>query len=219
MRSLLLATVFAAALASTTSAQPPDLVGEYRLAEGPDVGGGLRIAADGSFEYGLAAGALDEYSSGRWERQGTTVCLVTDPKPVAPQFEKAEPVAVEGAVPTIFATWPNGEAISGIDFVIGFDSGAPVEGYTQYNGWTLPDDERRVPRWIEVREDIHGITAPRFELGEADRGRLHVRLIPNDLGRIDLGGACLESGDGAAVVLHRKEGDMRFVRMEADGGE
>jgi len=217
MRSPLLATALAAALALPAQAQ--DLVGDYRLAEGPDVGGGLRIAADGSFEYGLAAGALDEYSSGRWERQGEAACLITDPKPVAAQFEKAEPVAVEGAVPTIFATWPNGEAISGIDFVIGFDSGEPVEGYTQYNGWTLPDDERRVPRWIEVREDIYGITAPRFDLGEADRGRLHVRLIPNDLGRIDLSGACIEARDGGAVVLHRREGDMRFVRMEADGGE
>jgi hypothetical protein len=215
MRSLLLAAALAATLAPPAGAQAPDLVGDYQLAEGPDVGGVLRIAADGSFEYGLAAGALDEYSSGRWERQGATICLVTDPRPVAPQFDKAEPVAVEGAVPTIFATWPNGEAISGIDFVIGFDSGDPVEGYTQYNGWTLPDDETRVPRWIEVREDIYGITAPRFDLGDADRGRLHVRLIPNDLGRIDLSGACIEARDGTAVVLHRKEGDMRFVRMEA----
>jgi len=214
MRRLLPILAFAA-LPLAASAAAQDLVGEYRLAEGPDVGGGLLIAADGSFQYGLAAGALDEFSKGRWEADGERVCLITDPKPVAPAFAKAEPVAVEGIVPTILVTWPNGEPVSGVDFLIGFDSGEPAEGYTQYNGWSLPDDEHRVPRWIEVHEPIYDIDAPRFELGEADKGRLHVRLIPNDLGLVDLTGACLAARE-RGVVLTRREGEMRFVRVEAD---
>jgi hypothetical protein len=219
MRTPLLAALLAAALALPASAQAPDLIGEYSLAEGPDVGGGLLIAADGSYEYGLAAGALDELSRGRWERQGEAICLITDPKPVPPAFEKAEPLAVEGVVPTILVTWPNGEAVSGVTFKIGFDSGEPVENYTQYNGWTLPDDEKRVPRWIEVVEPIYDIRAPRYDLTEADRGRLHVRLIPNDLGLIDLTGACIEAR-GDRVVMRRKEGELRFVRYDAgDGAE
>ena len=208
----------AAALAGVTgpaaNAQAPALVGDYQLAEGPDVGGGLRIAADGSFEYGLVAGALDEFSSGRWAAEGDRICLTTDPRPVAPRFEKTEPKEVEGATPTILVTWPNDRGIAGIDFVIGFDSGDPIEGYTQSDGWTLPDDEKRVPRWIEVSEPVHDIIAPRFELADADRGRLHVRLVPNDLGRADLSGACLEAREGAVAILHRREGKMRFVRME-----
>lgn len=214
MRSPFLAALLAAALALPASAQAPDLIGEYSLAEGPDVGGGLLIAADGTYEYGLAAGALDELSRGRWERQGEAICLVTDPKPVPPVFEKAEPLAVEGSVPTILVTWPNGEAVWGVTFKIGFDSGEPVEDYTQYNGWTLPDDETRVPRWIEVVEPIYDIRAPRYDLTEADQGRLHVRLIPNDLGLIDLTGACIEAR-GNGVVMRRKEGELRFVRYEA----
>lgn len=215
MRSPLLTALLAAALALPASAQAPDLIGEYSLAEGPDVGGGLLIAADGSYEYGLAAGALDEYSRGRWERQGEAICLITDPKPVPPVFEKAEPLGVEGVVPTILVTWPNGEAVSGVTFRIGFDSGEPVEDYTQYNGWTLPDDETRVPRWIEVVEPIYDIRAPRYEFAEADRGRLHLRLIPNDLGLIDLTGACIEAR-GDRLVMRRKEGELRFVRYEAE---
>ena len=212
-----------AALAALTgpiaNAQTPALVGDYRLAEGPDVGGGLRIAADGSFEYGLAAGALDEFSSGRWEAEGDRIGLITDPKPIAPTFEKTEPIEVDGAVPTILATWPNGKGIAGIDFVIGFDSGDPVEDYTQSDGWMLPEDEKRVPRWVEISEPIHGITAPRFDLDDADQGRLHVQLIPNDLGRVDLSGACLEARDDAVAILHRKEGEMRFVRMKAEDSD
>lgn len=118
-------------------------------------------------------------------------------------------------MPTILATWPNGEAISGIDFTIGFDSGEPVSGYTQYNGWTLPDDERRAPRWIEVSEPIYQISAPRFDLTKSDNGRLHVRLIPNDLGQIDLTGACVEAR-GDVVVMRRTEGELRFRRFEPE---
>lgn len=219
MRSPLPAALLAVSLALPAAAQAPDLVGEYQLAEGPDVGGGLLISADGNYEYGLAAGALDEYSRGRWERQGEAICLITDPKPVPPVFEKAEPLAVEGVVPTILVTWPNGEAVSGVTFKIGFDSGEPVEDYTQYDGWTLPDDETRVPRWIEVVEPIYDIRAPRYDLAEADQGRLHLRLIPNDLGRIDLTGACIEAR-GDRIVMRRKDGELRFVRYAAiDGAE
>ena len=219
MRMIFMAAAMAALTGPAANAQAPALVGDYRLAAGPDVGGGLRIAADGSFEYGLVAGALDEFSSGRWEAEGDRICLITDPKPVAPRFEKADPIEVEGAIPTILATWPNGRGIAGIDFVIGFDSGDPIEDYTQSDGWTLPDGEKRVPRWVEVSEPVHDIVAPRFELGDADRGRLHVRLIPNDLGRVDLSGACLEARDAAVAILYRKEGQMRFVRSDPMDGD
>lgn len=99
MRLIFLAVSLTALPAVPASAQGPDLVGEYRLAEGPDVGGGMLIAADGTYQYGLAAGALDELSRGRWERQGDAICLITEPKPVPPVFAKAEPLAVESAVP------------------------------------------------------------------------------------------------------------------------
>ncbi|HMO75772.1 MAG TPA: hypothetical protein PKD99_17800 [Sphingopyxis sp.] len=206
MRMLLLAALFA--LSPAAQAHPP--AGAYRLAEGPDAAGMLVIAPDGGYEYGLAVGALDEYSQGRWEARGDAVCLITDPKPVPPVFEKAEPLAVEGAVPTLLVTWPDGDAISGIDFVIGFDEGDSVAGYTQYNGWTMPDDDPRTPRWIEVSEPVYDIGAPRFELGEGDAGRLHLRLIPNDLGRVDLTDACF-AAQGDRFVLRRREGEMRFV--------
>src|SRR3546814_8502206 len=74
----------------------------------------------------------------------------------------------DGAVPTIVVTWPNGRTIAGVDFTIGFDSGTPIDGYTQYDGWTMPEDDKRVPRWVDVREPIYGIAAPRFELAEAE---------------------------------------------------
>lgn len=209
MRTLLLAAVL---IAAPVAAQDSPFVGEYSLAEGPDVGGGLLIRNDGRFQYMLAAGALDERAEGRWEARGGMVCLTTDPKPVPPAFEKGALIEVEGAVPTLLVTWPNGKGIPGVDFTIGFDSGDPMEGYTQTYGWTMPEDDKRIPRWVEVREPIHRITAPRFELAEADGGKLRAIIVPNDIGVVDFDGACAEKTE-RGVTLHRAEGDMRFMRL------
>lgn len=212
MRTLLLA---AALLAAPVAAQNSPFVGEYSLAEGPDVGGGLLIRSDGRFQYMLAAGALDERAEGRWEMRGDMACLTTDPKPVPPAMEKGSLIEIEGTVPTLLVTWPNGKGIAGVDFTIGFDSGDPAEDYTQTYGWTMPDGDKRVPRWIEVREPIYGITAPRFVLTDADDGKLRAIIIPNDIGVVDFNGACVKK-TGRGVTLHRAEGDMRFVRLGED---
>ena len=216
MRTLLLAAALLAAPAvPTAAAQESPWVGEYGLAEGPDVGGGLLIRNDGRFQYMLAAGALDEQAEGRWEARGDMICLTTDPKPVPPAMEKGPPVAVEGAVPTLLVTWPGGKGIAGIDFTIGFDSGDPIEDYTQYDGWTMPEGDTRMPRWVELREPIYDIAAPRYELTEADGGKLRVIIVPNDMGVVNFEGACAEKTE-RGLTLHRAEGDMRFVRL---GGE
>ncbi|MGN6690748.1 MAG: hypothetical protein ACTHJU_07390 [Sphingopyxis sp.] len=212
MRTLLLATALVAAPAT---AQDSPFVGEYSLAEGPDVGGGLLIRNDGRFQYMLAAGALDERAEGRWEARGDTICLTTNPKPVAPVMKKGPLVEVDGAVPTLLVTWPNGRGIPGVDFVIGFDSGDPVEGYTRYDGWTMPEGDKRTPRWVEVREPIYGITAPRYELAGTDNGKLRVIIEPHDMGVVDFEGACAERTE-RGLTLHRAEGEMRFVRLGRD---
>ena len=212
MRTLLLA---AALIAAPAAAEDAALVGNYRLAEGPDVAGELRIGGDGRFLYWLAAGALDERAAGRWEARSGMACLTTEPKPVPPVIEKGPTVAVEGAVPTLLVTWPNGEGVPGVDFVIGFDSGEPLSGYTQYDGWTMPPGDPRVPRWIELSEAIYRIAAPRFDLAASDGGKLRAIIVPNDIGIADFTAACAERTE-AGLTLHRSEGDMRFVRADAE---
>lgn len=195
-------------LAAGAAAKVPSYVGFYRAAEGPDAAGELELRADGRFAYAFATGALDERSSGRWVRDGSSACLYTDPKPVAPVFSRA---GTDGQDATLQVTWPNGRAIASVDFTIAFDTGDPVSGYTQEDGWTLPDDERRLPRSVVLTVPMFGLASPRFELGVADHGRLHVVLTPNDLGLVDFERACLERVNGQEI-LHRREGDMRFVR-------
>jgi len=199
----------AAADAPAEAADGPSLVGYYRI-NAMEQAGELLLTPDGKFQYAFTTGALDEEAAGRWEFVDGKTCLTTDPKPVPPTFTKAAAVTDPDA-PTLLVALPNGRGMAGVDFVIGFDSGEPVTGYTQEYGYTLPPDETRSPRWVKLHEPIYGISAPRFTLASADHGKLRALLTPNDLGTVDFEQACLDpTTDG--VVLHRREGDMPFKR-------
>lgn len=212
MRSFIIIAALSALLATTPAAAAPSLIGHYRLAGSPDVVGELEISADHRFRYGLAAGALDEQAAGRWVEEGTKVCLYSEPRPVPPAFTLAPRSAPARGAPTLLVKWPNGRGIAGIDFVIGFDRGAALTGYTQTYGWTMPRADRRAPRWIELALPMHGIKSPRLALDGKSRGTINVLLTPNDLGMVDFQHACFEAVDGS-FVLHRERGDMRFVRQ------
>jgi len=218
--NLLLAPATAALLAACAAADSPaaaedgpSLVGEYSI-NAMEQAGGLLLTPDHKFQYAFTTGALDEHAAGRWEFVDGKTCLTTDPKPVPPTFTKA--AVTDPDAPTLLVALPNGRGIAGVDFVIGFDSGDPVTGYTQEYGYTLPPDESRAPRWIELHEPIYDISAPRFTLASADHGKLRVLLTPNDVGTVDFEQACLDPTP-EGVVLHRREGDMPFKR--SSGGE
>lgn len=209
-----LASCLSLALLLGTPAGARDFAGRYRLAEGPDVAGQLELTADGRFGYELAAGALDEQARGRWEMRGDMACLTTEPTPKQPAFRPVEPADQEA---TVRVTWPNGRGIPGVDFTIGFEGGEPVSGYTQEDGWTLPEGEARTPRWIELTEPIYRIRLARTPFA----GRhFRAELVPNDIGVVDFRGACLiREGKGRSerYVLRRSEGEMRFVRSPGGG--
>lgn len=198
--------------APAAEAKPP-APGVYRVAEGPDVAGGIELSKDGHFAYFLAAGALDEQAKGRWVVRGEQVCLTTEPTPVAPSFALGPRRSDVPDSPTLLVTWPNGRGIAGVDFQLGFAEGEPAADYTQDYGWTLPEDEKRKPAWIEVVEPIHGVVSSRFPLDPNDHGTIIVVLTPNDIGIVDFRDACLEQR-GKGFVLHRTGGEMRLVKEE-----
>jgi hypothetical protein len=75
----------------------------------------------------------------------------------------------------------------------------------------MPQDDSRVPRWVELAVPMHGLKSPRLMLDGEAPGTINVLLTPNDLGVVDLQGACLEARD-LAFFLKRGGGEMRFVR-------
>jgi hypothetical protein len=208
VRSLLcLLPLLAGAAPAAAAERGP--AGTYRLAGEQDVASGLRLQRDGRFQYFLSAGALDERAAGRWRAAAGVVTLTTEPKPVPPTFRQAPSARTGESSLTVKVTSPGGAGIAGVDLRIGFDAGAPVEGYTQEDGWTLPATEKRTPRWIELQVPMHAIASPRFPIHGAAGNALAFTLVPNDLGVVDFAGIRVEA-KGKALIVHRGGARLRY---------
>jgi hypothetical protein len=217
LSNLIILLALCAAAPAPAPAPAADAVsGKYRLAAGPDTAAELVLKPDGKFEYALEAGALDQHAAGRWTRHGDVLVLETLPKPVAPVFRVAPRSAPAADAPTLRVTSPNGHGISGVDFRLGFDTGGPIEDYTQKTGWTLPTDDHRHPRWIELAEPIYGIVSPHYPITDDAPGTLNFVIVPNDIGVVDFSGAEVDVLPGGLLV-HRGQMEMRFVR-DPEGG-
>jgi hypothetical protein len=202
----LLSLLLAAAAPAAAEAKP---AGTYRLVGEQDVASGLRLEPSGRFQYFLSAGALDERAEGRWSRSGATLTFTTEPKPVPPEFRAGPPGRVEGALLSVKVSSPAGGGIAGVDLRIGFDEGPPVEDYTQEDGWTLPADEKRTPRWIELEVPMHALTSSRFAIDPAAGNALAFTLVPNDLGVVDFAGVRVEVAR-KALIVHRGGARLRY---------
>jgi len=196
--------------ASPAQAKGP--AGRYRLAGQPDEASEIVLAADGRFRYFLAAGALDERAEGRWRAEGKTLRLTTLPAPVPATFAPGPATRTAEAPLKVKVSWPDGRGIAGVDLRVGFDSGPPVEDYTQEDGWNLPSDEKRLPRWIELAVPMHGLASPRFPLRTDSANDITFVLTPNDLGVLDFSGIEVEF-DRDRLLVHRGGGTLTYRRQ------
>ena len=198
-------------MAAPAAAAERDPAGAYRLVGEQDVASGLVLRSDGRFQYFLSAGALDERAEGRWSASGGLVKLVTEPAPRPPVFEQSPPARTGGAALSVMVNSPQGSGIAGVDVRVGFDGGEPVESYTQEDGWSLPPEEKRTPRWIELSVPMHGLASPRFPIDLGRGNKLAFTLIPNDLGIVDFAGVRVEAA-GKALIVHRGGARLRYER-------
>jgi hypothetical protein len=188
-------------------------IGTYRLQDGPDVASEIALHADGTFQYFLMAGSLDEASKGRWTAKGKALHLVTIPKPVAAVFSAGTVARSTDAPLILHVVGQKGGGIAAVDLRVGFDAGKPVEDYTQDYGWTLSTDEKRVPRWVEFGVPIYQLRSQRFVIEVSKGNVLTFVLTPNDLGVIDFTGWQIDIQPGKLIV-HRGE---QLLTYEAAG--
>ena len=219
----LLAALFAmlALVAGTAAeARSPDS-GRYRVAEGPDVAGGLELGADGRFRYFLSAGALDQHAEGSWTETAGDIRLTTDPRPVPPSFARgpdAKP-GEDGDAPTIHVRLADGRDLAGIDFRLGLTTGAGMAGYTQAEGWRFEESDAGTPAgtpspkiaWVELVEPIYDVVSPRFVIDPPAAGALVFVLTPNDIDVVDFRNDRFERRTDD-FVLHLGERTLRMVR-------
>lgn len=207
-------TIAAAALLllSATAADARGPAGRYRFEGQPDEASEIRLRLDGRFDYFMAAGALDERAQGRWTQAGTALRLTTEPKPVPGSIDLTSAARAAGPALTVKVVSPGGEGIAGVDLRVGFVEGPPLEDYTQEDGWTLPGDEKRAPRWIELAVPMYGLVSRRFPLDPAAANALTFTLTPNDLGVLDFATIPVEL-KGDRLLIHRG-GDILSYRRQ-----
>ncbi|WP_119083943.1 hypothetical protein [Altererythrobacter sp. B11] len=174
---------------------------------------GLRLNPDGTFQYGLSVGSLDEQAQGNWQRVGTRIELTSEPKPVPPAISADGIKAAPGQPFAIRLLAPNGQDVPAIDLRIDFDTGEPLISYLAGGPWSLPLDEKRQPRSVTFSKPAYHIDSGPLPLRATDGTVAVFRLTPNDLGVVDLTGAYLEQ-DGEDFVLRRSEGLLAFRRID-----
>jgi hypothetical protein len=204
-------------LISQSSAARSKLEGRYRLSGGPDEAAELILKPGGTFEYFLAAGSLDEHAKGRWQDEHRHLQLTTIPKPVAPVFSTGAASRVADAPLVLHVTGPRGGGIAGVDLRVGFDRGEDIDAYTQDYGWSLPEQERRTPRWVEFGVPIYQLNSQRFLLDLTNGNELTFLLTPNDMGEIDFTGMQIDV-EPSRIIIHRGEALMVFSRDDAKHG-
>ena len=190
----------------------PGPAGHYRLAGGPDVASEVLLRPDGRFRFFLIDGALDEQAQGRWTAEGSHIKLVTLPKPVPPVFSAGPATTTAEAPLKLRVTWPDGRGVATIDLRVGFDSGDPVESYTQEDGWSLDPGEKRAPRWVELGLQMYGIGYTRFPVDLAKGNNLAFTLTPNGLGTMEFDDVEVEAVPGA-LIFRRGGQEGRYVRQ------
>lgn len=186
-------------------------VGDYSSVQ-MELAAGLRLNRDGTFDYGLTVGSLDERAQGRWTRVGNRIELVSDPRPVAPTIAASRIEQGPGDAFAIRLVAPNGRDIPGVDLRIDFDTGQPLESYVAGEPWMLPAEETRHPRFVTFSKQSYRIDSGPLPL-RAEAGTVAIFLLtPNDFGVADLTGAYLEPR-GDRLVLTRPEGTILFARV------
>lgn len=187
--------------------------GSYRLAGGPDVASEIVLRPDGSFQYFLIAGSLDEQAKGTWARTGQSLRLTTLPKPKPAVLSLKATARTSEAPLELHVVGLNGRGIAAVDFRIGFDSGDPVENYTQDYGWTLNPSDKRTPKWVEFEIAIYQFHSPRFPIDIAQGNVLTYLLTHNDIGTIDFAPIAIET-EPTGLAVHRGNTVMHYETSE-----
>jgi hypothetical protein len=186
------------------------LAGEYVHSQ-MELVAGIRLNADGTFQYGLTVGSLDERAQGRWRRNGDTVELTSDPRPIAPTITAGPTKETPGQPFAIRLVAPNGQDVPGVDFTIAFDTGEPLAAYTTGALWSLPASERRLARSITFSKPSYRLQSKALPLDAQPNRTATFLLTPNDFGVADLTGMRLAI-EGDTLVLSRPDGTLRFKR-------
>ncbi|HSQ96258.1 MAG TPA: hypothetical protein VLM18_09235 [Croceibacterium sp.] len=216
MRIVALFAVALAALACSrpalAEARPADLVGTYNGSQ-MEVGTGLRLEANGRYEYYLSYGALDEMSEGTWAADGDAIVLTSDKyKPPAFELIGSKP----GAGPTLDLSLdvPKGLELQYFSALFLRPDHTASEKQFDDGPLHIPLTGVNHPTGFLLGLEVFDVMSEPYDIPPNTRS-MHFHFVPNDLGKVAFDHKRLPR-DGEAFVLERFGRTLKF-RKEKPG--
>lgn len=105
-------------LASQSVAQPTKkMTGEYYLSGVREVGSGIKLNDDATFEFFFSYGALDRMGQGTWKQQGNQITLTSRPRPPK-DFALITSKTIPGDKLTIRIVDPNKQLLHYVEYAV-----------------------------------------------------------------------------------------------------
>jgi hypothetical protein len=194
----------------TAPASSSQLVGTYDGHQ-MEMAVGLKLQADGRFDYGLSYGALDESASGTWRVDGGSVILTSDPV-TPPTFVMLEQQPTSDGKTHLVLDLPKGWSRQVFDAEIGLADGRFVGGQLSDDSDTIllgPGDR---PVSLRLGMAVYQLRSDAFRLDGTAASRIHVRFEQNGLGKVAFAKTPLRIDNGN-LLLDRYGRSIVFRRV------
>lgn len=208
----MLKTLIVLALIAATAhdAHPARLVGDYDGGQ-MEMAAGLRLKADGQFEYGLSYGALDEEAAGSWTADDREVLLTSDPV-TPPRFSLAGQKPAAAGVLRITLDMPGRINRQLFDAHILLADGRSVDQQLGEDATLVRFEPGNPPVKIALSFDVFGLASDPVTIDRAKGYGLDFRFEPNDLGKVDFRATPLKRA-GNDLLLERYGRSITFRRV------
>jgi hypothetical protein len=196
-------------MSAGAQSHPASLAGHYDGHQ-MEMGAELVLKPDGSFQYGLAYGALDEEAEGSWSLSGDHVVL-TSAKVTAPRFVFLGQKPAPAGTLRLSVDAPQGMSLQYFDARLLFAKGDGDGKQLTDDGLSLPFRADDPPTKLLLLLQIYELKSEVVTIDPAKGYWLSFRFEPHDLGKVDLSATplTLDKGD---LVLERLGRTIRFHR-------
>lgn len=198
------------AVAQVTLPDPSGLVGTYDGHQ-MEMAVGLKLRADGRFDYGLSYGALDESATGTWRVQGDSVLLTSDPV-TPPTFVMLGQQPASDGETHLVLDLPKGWTRQYFDAEVGLADGRDVGGQLSDDSDAIPLAAGDRPISLRLTLGVYEIRSDAFRLDGTPASRIHVRFEQNDLGKVAFAKTPLRIDNGN-LLLERYGRSIVFKRV------
>ena len=194
-----------------SSADIARVAGHYNLEGEREVGSELLLKPDGTFQFMLAYGALDEEGAGRWRVADNAVVLQSSGVPRRPSVILQSSSGMARDSIRILVVDTLGRPMGGLGLEASRNNTGRMTAQIPRDGYTLEFKRGMPPTEISIGVDIFEFRVP-FALAAPLKARYRFVFDRGDLGRRRFEQQRLEIGDGRVFMTMNNGHRLTYVR-------